>query len=169
MDCVLVVDDDPDLREVIASVLERAGYEAAQAADGAEALGRARERPPSLVVLDLEMPVLDGRGFLAACRAEPALAAVPVVLTSGLAAEAARLAVDFPAVRVLPKPFRMRDLLAAVDGFLVGGRPAGSARSRARRGAPAGPPAARPRPGPAAGGRPRRARSALGPIAGSRQ
>lgn len=117
MCCILVVDDDPDLREAVALTLRRAGHAARQAADGSEALALAQEHVPSMVLLDLEMPMLDGRGFLEARRGLPALAGVPVVLMSGATVEAAALAAAFPGVGFLPKPFRAAELRAAVARF----------------------------------------------------
>ncbi|HET9923394.1 MAG TPA: response regulator, partial [Methylomirabilota bacterium] len=62
---VLVVDDEPDIVRYLEHVLRRLGYEAVSAGDGAEALAKAAEDPPDLVLLDVMMPVMDG---FAVCR-----------------------------------------------------------------------------------------------------
>ena len=113
MSCVLVVGDDPDLREAAALTLQHAGYRVRQAADEAEALDLARAHRPAAVLLD-QMPGLDGRGFLEAWRAEPGHSGVPVVVMAGRHAAATALAGLFPAIDVLRKPFRATELRAAV-------------------------------------------------------
>jgi CheY-like chemotaxis protein len=84
---VLVVDDDEGARYVLTQLLRQAGFVADQAADGAAGLRRLRERPPAAVVLDLVMPGLDGHSVLAALRAEPRLARLPVVVATSKALE----------------------------------------------------------------------------------
>jgi CheY-like chemotaxis protein len=110
---VLVVDDDSDIRETLVALFEGEGYSASGAVDGAEGLAQARERPPDAIVLDLAMPGLDGRRFLEAQRAEPALASVPVVVIS---------ASDFAMEGVhlfLSKPFDFNTLLTNVARCLA--------------------------------------------------
>ncbi len=77
---VLVVDDDADMRLHARSVLERDGWSVVEAGDGREALDRVAEAPPRIVLLDLEMPVMDGFAFLQAFRALPGCDLVPVVV-----------------------------------------------------------------------------------------
>ena len=80
---VLVVDDDPAARELVHAVLEPEGFEVSSADGGAAGLRAIRDRPPDLVVLDLLMPDVDGFAVIDELRADPATAAVPVmVLTS---------------------------------------------------------------------------------------
>lgn len=87
MSVVLVVEDDPDLREDLAALIEHRGYQTATAADGREALARLRGAAelPCLVILDLMMPVMDGWALRAEMLKDPRLAVVPVVLLSGIA------------------------------------------------------------------------------------
>ncbi len=82
---VLLVDDDEGIREAISEVLTDAGHEVATASNGREALDwLARGNEPCLILLDLMMPVMDGRQFRAAQRADPRLAGIPVVvITAG--------------------------------------------------------------------------------------
>ena len=78
--CILVVDDDATVRELVARHLERAGFSVVTASGGQEGLRLARELRPAAVTLDIMMPDLDGWTVLAAIKGDPALAAIPVVL-----------------------------------------------------------------------------------------
>ena len=83
---VLVVEDDPDLREDLAYILEKEGYKVRTAQNGKEALECMREGcEPCLVVLDLMMPVMDGWQLRAEMKADEALSHIPFVLVSGVA------------------------------------------------------------------------------------
>jgi CheY-like chemotaxis protein len=79
---VLVVEDDPDIQQVLKFALEMAGYPVETAGDGAEAMRRLQAAPPCLILLDLMMPVMDGWQFRAEQQRDPALAAIPVVVIS---------------------------------------------------------------------------------------
>ena len=113
---VLVVDDDADSRRVAASFLRAANVTVREVADGEAALAEMRRRRPSVVVLDLMMPVLDGFGVLAAMRADPLLAHVPaVVLTAKSLTDAERQFLSRTAGRVLQKgAHRLGDVAALV-------------------------------------------------------
>jgi CheY-like chemotaxis protein len=76
---ILIADDRPSSRELLRLVLERAGYEVLEAEDGHQAVERAREGHPDLILLDLQMPGLDGYGVLAALRGEARFADLPVL------------------------------------------------------------------------------------------
>jgi len=90
---VLVVDDDPDMRDMLCDRLASAGYEVEQAGDGAQALAcLKRGRRPSLILLDLAMPVMNGWEFLAERDRDPALRKIPVVVISAQQDVADRLA-----------------------------------------------------------------------------
>jgi CheY-like chemotaxis protein len=81
MTTILLVEDDPDVREAVAETLEENGYEVLSAENGAEALEllEAAQSSPALILLDLMMPVMDGWGFREAQRKMPRHANVPVV------------------------------------------------------------------------------------------
>jgi CheY-like chemotaxis protein len=80
---LLVVEDDPDIREALRLVLETEGYPVTTAGDGAEAMRQLQAAtPPCLILLDLMMPVMDGWQFRDAQQRDPALAAIPVVVIS---------------------------------------------------------------------------------------
>jgi CheY-like chemotaxis protein len=112
---VLVVDDDDLQRDVLAEVLASAGYAVVVAADGVAALEVARASTPDLVVLDLLMPRLDGASVLAELRRDPALASVPVVVTTGVQTSHVRRLLGADAT--LFKPFDVRELLETVGTF----------------------------------------------------
>src|SRR5579884_3685637 len=99
---VVVIEDEADLRDVIAEALLDEGYEVATAADGYKGLQLVREQPTALAVLDLMMPELDGRGFLRTCRADPRCAGLKVVVIT--AASTASLD-GLDAQAVVTKPF----------------------------------------------------------------
>jgi CheY-like chemotaxis protein len=82
---VLLVDDDPDIRESLSELLDANGYEVLQAENGQIALDVLKKTPrfPCVVVLDLSMPVLDGREFLKLRASDPILRGIPVVVVSG--------------------------------------------------------------------------------------
>src|SRR5690606_16604442 len=80
---VLVVDDDPAIRHLLAHHLQRLGCETLEAGDGAEGLYLARKEVPDLMLLDLEMPALTGWEVMPQLRAEPRTREVPVVIVSG--------------------------------------------------------------------------------------
>jgi len=76
---ILVADDRPSSRELLRTVLERAGYSVIEAADGEEALERAQAAHPDLILLDLQMPKLDGYGVLERLRKDERFRALPVL------------------------------------------------------------------------------------------
>ena len=104
---VLYVDDEPDIREIASIALGLDDtLDVRTAGSGVEALASARQRPPDLMLLDVMMPDLDGPATLARFRAEPALAAIPVVFVTAktLPSELARFRA-LGAADVISKPF----------------------------------------------------------------
>jgi CheY-like chemotaxis protein len=87
---VLIADDKETSRELIRAVLESLGYEVREASDGLEAVRYARELPPDLIILDLQMPVLDGFGALAELRGDDSLAATPIMALTASAMQGDR-------------------------------------------------------------------------------
>jgi CheY-like chemotaxis protein len=77
---ILVVDDDPTIRNLVVTTLERDGLDFRQASDGAEALARIAERRPDVILLDLEMPGLDGFGVLDGLRRDYETRSIPVIV-----------------------------------------------------------------------------------------
>jgi DNA-binding response OmpR family regulator len=106
-----VVDDDPDLCDMIAICLTSEGYVVSSARDGQQALAEAERFAPSMILLDLWLPRLDGRGFAARLRAGGD--DTPLIVLSA-ADDGPTVARDIGAVAYLAKPFGLDDLLALV-------------------------------------------------------
>jgi DNA-binding response OmpR family regulator len=113
---VLVVDDDGDVRALVAELLTRAGYEVNQAPNGREALKMLFDERPDLVLLDINMPELDGWGTLERIRE---LSDVPVLMLTALGAELEKVrALRAGADDYVTKPFGRQELLARVESLL---------------------------------------------------
>ena len=87
---ILVADDNPASRELIMEVLEMSGYDVIGAADGLEAVDQARAGQPDLLLVDIQMPRLDGFGVLRELRAEARFASLPVVALTAFAMQGDR-------------------------------------------------------------------------------
>jgi DNA-binding response OmpR family regulator len=113
---VLIIEDDPNVAEVVGRYLEREGYLVDTADDGAEGLERALADPPDLVVLDLMLPSLGG---LDVCRRLRAQAPVPVIMLTARGEEVDRIAgLELGADDYVAKPFSPRELTARVKAVL---------------------------------------------------
>jgi CheY-like chemotaxis protein len=115
---VLLVDDDEPVRRVIIQVLSEAGFAVATASNGAEALSHlhASNVPPCLILLDLMMPVMDGRTFREEQMKDPLLAQIPVVvLTADINVD--QIAAAMNVAGGVAKPFRLDVLLDQVARF----------------------------------------------------
>ena len=111
---ILVVDDDPSILATVSEILEFEGYPVRTATNGAEALQVIEQEPPSLVLLDMRMPVLDGWG-LARRLGERGVRLPIVVMTA--AQDARRWAEEIGAAGYVPKPFELPELLDTVERF----------------------------------------------------
>lgn len=109
---VLFVDDDQDLRELVAAFLRSEGHDVATAAEGREALDLVARAMPDVILLDMRMPVMDGREFAARFHERHGPAAPIVVITASEDARAR--AEEIGAAAWLSKPFELDALLAAV-------------------------------------------------------
>jgi len=114
---VLVVDDDPDILEALAEILEGEGFEVRRARNGKEALDRLEPEPPQLILLDLMMPVMDGWEFSQQMRRRPTVASIPIIVLSADRNVGSK-ARDIGAVGHLAKPFELTDLLEMVRAAL---------------------------------------------------
>jgi CheY-like chemotaxis protein len=115
MRTVLVIEDNAEVRRVVVDFLAEAGYEVAQAENGAVALDVLAEmaKPPCLVLLDCMMPVMNGPEFMEVVRAGHRLAPLPIVVMSGTAGED-----ELPgAQRYLRKPLPLLSLLKVVEEY----------------------------------------------------
>jgi len=120
---VLVIDDDPDMGELMRRMLERRGYRIAVAQDGGDGLEMARTLRPVAITLDVVMPRMDGWAVLRALKEDPELADIPVILLS--MAGDRRLGSALGATEHLSKPVdqdRLLEILARVGGARSGGR-----------------------------------------------
>jgi len=116
---VLVVDDEPDTVELIAFNLRAAGYDIITAGDGAEALRKARQHAPALIILDLMLPEVDGLGVCKMLHADPATTAIPILMLTAKAAEVDRiLGLELGAKDYVTKPFSPRELMLRVRNLL---------------------------------------------------
>ena len=111
---ILVVDDDPDLREFLRLVLTSMGFEVTSAANGREALDDMDGHDPDLILLDMKMPVMDGWEF---CRALEGRDARPPIVVLTAAPDPAGRAAEVHAEDWLGKPFEIADLEAIVRRF----------------------------------------------------
>jgi CheY-like chemotaxis protein len=117
---ILVVDDDRDIRDSLVELLTEHGFPALGAGNGVEALEilRTSASPPSLILLDLMMPVMDGRAFRERQLENPAWTAIPVIVISAyndVEQQARALALDH-----MRKPLAMRPLIDAVRRHCAG-------------------------------------------------
>ena len=116
---VLVIEDDPIIRKLIVESLRDTGIDVVAAVDGLHALRTALAIPPSVVVLDLSLPELDGADFITRWRERDSTAQnVPIVVVSGRS-DARSVAHDIGATRVFGKPFIVDDLVHEVEGALA--------------------------------------------------
>jgi DNA-binding response OmpR family regulator len=120
---ILVVDDEPEAVELVEFNLKQAGYEVATAADGAEALKRARAVQPNLIVLDVMLPEMDGLEVCKILRREEVTAGIPIIMLTAKAAEIDRVVgLELGADDYLTKPFSPRELLLRVKKILARGQ-----------------------------------------------
>jgi len=120
---ILIVDDEPEAVELVEFNLKQAGYDVASAVDGAEALKKTRALLPSLIVLDVMLPEMDGLEVCKMLRRDPATAAIPIIMLTAKAAEIDRvLGLELGADDYLTKPFSPRELVLRVKKILQRGR-----------------------------------------------
>ncbi|MFC1833309.1 response regulator [Thermodesulfobacteriota bacterium] len=122
---ILVVDDDPHIREVVCFALRSAGFRTVEAKDGREALALVEEQSPDLIVLDILMPELDG---IEVCRSLRSSSTVPIVFLSSKDEEVDRIVgLELGGDDYVTKPFSPRELVARIKAVLR--RAAGSKKS----------------------------------------
>jgi phosphate regulon transcriptional regulator PhoB len=126
---VLVVEDEPDIRDLVVHHLEREGFRCRTAATGTAALREVRARTPDLLVLDLMLPELGGLEVCRRLRADPATAAVPIIMLTAKADEVDRVVgLEMGADDYVAKPFSPKELVARVRAVLRRARPVAAAR-----------------------------------------
>jgi len=120
MQRLLVAEDDPDIRDLVLFKLEAAGFDVTTVVDGREALARALQEPPDLVVLDVMMPGLSGLEVCAALREDEGTSEVPIILLTAKAQEAdVTSGLSAGADDYVVKPFSPRELLTRVQAVLA--------------------------------------------------
>jgi two-component system cell cycle response regulator DivK len=118
--CILVVEDQEDNMQILRDLLVSADYEMMEAVNGEEALAAVAKRRPDLILMDIQLPVMDGYEATRRIKADPALRSIPIVAVTSYALsgdeEKARAAGcdDF-----VPKPYSPRQLLAKVRQYLA--------------------------------------------------
>jgi DNA-binding response OmpR family regulator len=110
---IMTIDDDVRMRQLLSRALVSEGYDVVAAEHGAAALDLIAQTPPDLILLDLDMPVMDGRAFGMAYQRAPGHHAPIIVLSASPTANEA--AEQIAAAGVLPKPFDLDELLATVN------------------------------------------------------
>jgi DNA-binding response OmpR family regulator len=116
---VLLVDDEDDLRRVMRDLLEREGYAVQEARDGVQALDQVDRHAPDIIVLDLNLPGLDGYGVLSQLRSRTATRNIPVIVLTAKGDEENEVRVfELGADDFLSKPFRARALPARLEAVL---------------------------------------------------
>ena len=129
---VLVVEDDPDIAELVTRYLEKAGYAATRVSSGRDALDAVRAKAPDLVVLDVMLPHVDGLEVCRLLRANEHTASIPIIMLTARAEESERIVgLEMGADDYLAKPFSPNELVARVRALL---------RRSQRRDAPSGRP-----------------------------
>ena len=109
---VLIIDDDPGIRDLISLALSDEGYEVVSATNGQDALALIETSPPAVILLDTRMPVMNGQEFIRVYRTRPGPHAPVIVLSA--ASDADEIARDVSADDVLTKPFDLMDLIDTV-------------------------------------------------------
>ena len=116
---ILVVEDDPDIAQLVERYLEKASFTVERSANGREALDMIASRPPDVVVLDLMLPQVDGLEICRRLRGNEKTAAIPVIMLTARGDEAERIVgLELGADDYLPKPFSPNELVARVRALL---------------------------------------------------
>ena len=117
--CILVVEDQEDNRQILRDLLGATDYELIEAGDGEEALAVVAKQRPDLILMDIQLPVLDGYEATRRIKADPALRTIPIIAVTSYALsgeeETARTA---GCDAYVPKPYSPRQLLAKIREFL---------------------------------------------------
>ena len=119
MSQILVVEDDPDIADLIRHYLEKSGHAVQVLGSGAAVLPKVRAERPDLIVLDLMLPGLDGLMVCQALRSDPLTAAIPIIMVTARGEEADRIAgLELGADDYVTKPFSAKELAARVSALL---------------------------------------------------
>ena len=123
---ILIAEDRPSSRELIRTVLEGCGYSVSEASDGRQAVEVAQRENPDLLIVDLQMPALDGLGVLAELRRDPRFGHVPIVALTASAMQGDReRALQAGFTEYITKPVNLRFLREEITRLLENSGPAG--------------------------------------------
>jgi two-component system, OmpR family, phosphate regulon response regulator PhoB len=123
---ILIVEDHPTMRDAMRLVLEEDGHQVEEASDGEAGIAMVRDRPPDVVLLDLNIPVVSGADVLESLKADPATSDVLVVVVTAMGEEGRGKALSRGADGYITKPFSPLALLRTVERVLRGSGPMGS-------------------------------------------
>jgi CheY-like chemotaxis protein len=116
---ILIVEDNNDSRDLLAKLINRFGYDAIEADSGREAIGKAVEMHPDLILMDIYLPDMTGDKIIARLKANPATRDIPVIITTALLERSARnRALHAGAAGILQKPFSMITIREVLDRHL---------------------------------------------------
>jgi len=115
---ILVIEDDPDARSLIETVLKLEGFDVTLAADGREGLDKVSVESPDLIITDISMPRLDGLSLIQLLRTMPLFRAVPILAITSFGTERATTALRAGANRALARPIRNELLVEFVNNLL---------------------------------------------------
>ena len=117
---ILIVEDNNDCRELLATFINRSGYDAIEADSGREAIGKAFEMHPDLILMDIYLPDIIGDKIIARLKANPATRDIPVIITTALLEGTARNnALHAGAAEILEKPFSITTMREVLDRYLT--------------------------------------------------
>ena len=116
---VLVAEDDPDIAQLLAHYLKRAGFEADLISSGHDVLPRIKKAPPDVLLLDIMLPGLDGLEVCRAVRSDPAMAAIPIIMVTARGEESDRIVgLELGADDYITKPFSANEVVARIRALL---------------------------------------------------
>ena len=128
---ILIVDDNEDNRKVLQRLLEHAGHHGMTARNGADALARAREQRPDLVLMDLAMPEMDGWAATATFKSDPQLASIPIIVVTGhVTSDEIRRAQEVGCQDVVSKPIDYYILIGKIARHLALAAPMAAASNQ---------------------------------------
>ena len=117
---ILVIEDDEYSRDALAHLLVSEGYEAQSASDGESGLAKAHALQPDVIVLDLNLPGIDGKAVIQMLRGDGPLSEVPILVVTGDEDRAGQSAVALGADGYLTKPVEFDDLISAIENLKTG-------------------------------------------------
>ena len=115
---VLIVEDNPDSREMLSFILKYEGYNVFTASDGGEGLTQAQTTCPDLIISDLEMPNIDGIEMVRTLRHLPEYKKVPILVLSAYDNDSLSQAIQVGATEAMRKPFELDSLVKTIKGLL---------------------------------------------------